>query len=230
MSEGAQEKPHFHGHRRRLRERFLKGGAEALPDYEMMELLLFLAQPRRDVKPLAKALIDHFGSFAEAISAEPAALSDIKGMGETAVIALKTVQAAAVRLSRDEVIDKPVLGNWKKLMAYCRASMAFTNVEQFRVLYLNRKNVLIADEVQQKGTVDHTPVYPREVVKRALELGATALIMVHNHPSGDPAPSRADIDMTREVREAGEKLGIVLHDHVIISKGGHNSFKSLGLL
>ena len=230
MSEGAQEKPHFHGHRRRLRERFLKGGAEALPDYEMMELLLFLAQPRRDVKPLAKALIDHFGSFAEAISAEPAALSDIKGMGETAVIALKTVQAAAVRLSRDEVIDKPVLGNWEKLMSYCRASMAFTNVEQFRVLYLNRKNVLIADEVQQKGTVDHTPVYPREVVKRALELGATALIMVHNHPSGDPAPSRADIDMTREVREAGEKLGIVLHDHVIISKGGHNSFKSLGLL
>ncbi len=208
----------------------MKGGAEALPDYEMMELLLFLAQPRRDVKPLAKALIDHFGSFAEAISAEPAALSDIKGMGETAVIALKTVQAAAVRLSRDEVIDKPVLGNWKKLMAYCRASMAFTNVEQFRVLYLNRKNVLIADEVQQKGTVDHTPVYPREVVKRALELGATALIMVHNHPSGDPAPSRADIDMTREVREAGERLGIVLHDHVIISKGGHNSFKSLGLL
>ena len=230
MSEGAQEKPHYHGHRRRLRERFMKGGAEALPDYEMMELLLFLAQPRRDVKPLAKALIDHFGSFAEAISAEPAALSDIKGMGETAVIALKTVQAAAVRLSRDEVIDKPVLGNWKKLMAYCRASMAFTNVEQFRVLYLNRKNVLIADEVQQKGTVDHTPVYPREVVKRALELGATALIMVHNHPSGDPAPSRADIDMTREVREAGERLGIVLHDHVIISKGGHNSFKSLGLL
>ncbi len=230
MSEGGTDKPHFHGHRKRLRGRFMKAGAEALPDYEMLELLLFLAQPRRDVKPLAKALLDHFGSFAEAISAEPAALAEIKGMGEAAVIALKTVQAAAVRLARDEVIDRPVLGNWKKLIAYCRASMAFTNVEQFRVLYLNRTNVLIADEMQQKGTVDHTPVYPREVIKRALELGATAVIMVHNHPSGDPAPSRADIEMTREVREAGEKLGIVLHDHVIICKGGHNSFKSMGIL
>ena len=230
MSEGSKDKPHFHGHRKRLRDRFMKAGAESLPDYEMLELLLFLAQPRRDVKPLAKALLDHFGSFAEVISAEPAALSEIKGTGETVIIALKTVREAAVRLSRDEVIDKPVLGSWNKLMAYCRASMGFTNVEQFRVLYLNRRNVLIADEVQQKGTVDHTPVYPREVVKRALELGASAVIMVHNHPSGDPAPSRADIEMTREVQEAGEKLGITLHDHVIVCKGGHNSFKSLGIL
>ena len=230
MSEAGPDKPHYVGHRSRLRERFMTVGAEALADYEMLELVLFLAQTRRDVKPLAKALLDHFGSFAEVISAEPAALAEVKGMGETAVVALKTVQAAALRLARGEVIGRPVLGSWEKLMAYCRASMAFTNVEQFRILYLNRKNVLIADEVQQTGTVDHTPVYPREVVKRALELGATALIMVHNHPSGDPKPSAADVDMTREVRDAGEKLGIAVHDHVIVSKGGHSSFKSLGLL
>ena len=230
MSEDGPDKPHYVGHRSRLRERFMKAGAEALADYEMLELVLFLAQTRRDVKPLAKALMDQFGSFAEVISAEPAALAEVKGMGEAAVVALKTVQAAALRLARGEVIARPVLGSWEKLMSYCRASMAFTNVEQFRILYLNRKNVLIADEVQQTGTVDHTPVYPREVVKRALELGATALIMVHNHPSGDPKPSAADVDMTREVRDAGEKLGIAVHDHVIVSKSGHSSFKSLGLL
>ena len=229
MADGA-EKPHFHGHRQRLRERFLKSGADALPDYEMLELLLYLGLPRRDVKPLAKALLDRFGTFAEVISAEPAALAEVKGMGEAAIIALKSVQSAALRLSRDEVMNRHVLSHWQQLVDYCKASMAYGKTEQFRILYLDRKNNLIADEVQQEGTVDHTPVYPREVVKRALELGATALIMVHNHPSGDPTPSKADIEMTREVQAAGERLGIVLHDHVVVSKGGTNSFKTMGLL
>ena len=224
------EKIDHHGHRQRLRARFLKGGAEAMPDYEMLEMLLFGAQPRRDVKPLAKELLRRFGSFAEVISAEPERLSQIEGIGEGAVTALKAVHAAAQRLLREGVMQRPVLTNWEALMDYCRASLAFERTERFRVLFLNRKNVLIADEIQQKGTVDHTPVYPREIVKRALELGATALIMVHNHPSGDPSPSEADITMTREVRDAGEKLGIELHDHVVVAKGGYQSFKSLGLL
>ncbi|HJO68952.1 MAG TPA: DNA repair protein RadC [Rhodospirillales bacterium] len=218
------------GHRRRLRARFLKGGGETMPDYEMLEVLLFGAQPRRDVKPLAKELLRRFGSFAEVISAEPERLRQIEGIGEGAVTALKAVQAAAQRLLRDGVMQRPVLSNWEALMDYCRASLAYEKTERFQILFLNRKNVLIADEVQQKGTVDHTPVYPREIVKRALELGATALIMVHNHPSGDPTPSEADIAMTREVRDAGDKLGIVLHDHVVVAKGGYQSFKTLGLL
>ena len=223
-------KPDQAGHRDRLRTRFLKGGAEPLPDYELLELVLYLARSRVDVKPLAKALLKRFGSFAEVIGAEPAALAEIKGVGETTVAALKTVQAAAQRLARGEVMQRHVLSHWQQLMDYCRASMAFEAIEQFRVLYLDNRNHLIADEMLHKGTVDHTPVYPREVVKRALELGATALIMVHNHPSGDPTPSKADIEMTREVKEAGEKLGITLHDHVIVAKGGTNSFKTLGLL
>jgi DNA repair protein RadC len=198
--------------------------------YELLELVLFLAQPRSDVKPLAKALLERFGSFAEVICAEAEDLKRIKGAGEAAVIALKCVQAAGLRLARDGIIDRPVLANWKKVLSYCKSSMAYDKNERFRVLFLNRKNVLIADEVQQKGTVDHTPVYPREVIKRALELGATALILVHNHPSGDPTPSKADIEMTKEVRDAGDKLGIVLHDHVIVSKGGHSSFKTMGLI
>jgi DNA repair protein RadC len=218
------------GHRRRLRARFLKGGGETMPDYEMLEVLLFGAQPRRDVKPLAKELLRRFGSFAEVISAEPERLRQIEGIGEGAVTALKAVQAAAQRLLRDGVMQRPVLSNWEALMDYCRANLAYEKTERFQILFLNRKNVLIADEVQQKGTVDHTPVYPREIVKRALELGATALIMVHNHPSGDPTPSEADIAMTREVRDAGDKLGIVLHDHVVVAKGGYQSFKTLGLL
>ena len=201
-----------------------------MPDYEMLEVLLFGAQPRRDVKPLAKDLLRRFGSFAEVISAEPERLRQIEGIGEGAVTALKAVQAAAQRLLRDGVMQRPVLSNWEALMDYCRASLAYEKTERFQILFLNRKNVLIADEVQQKGTVDHTPVYPREIVKRALELGATALIMVHNHPSGDPTPSEADIAMTREVRDAGDKLGIVLHDHVVVAKGGYQSFKTLGLL
>ncbi|MBC8269461.1 MAG: DNA repair protein RadC [Rhodospirillaceae bacterium] len=224
------KKPDHSGHRARLRGRFMKSGRDSLADYELLELILFPALPRRDTKPLAKALLKKFGSFAEAISADPQELRSIDGIGEAAVVALKTVQAAALKLSQDEIMDRPVLTSWDKLMKYCRASMAYEKSEHFRVLFLNKKNVLIADEVQQQGTVDHTPVYPREVVKRALELGATAVIMVHNHPSGDSAPSKADIEMTMEVKEAGEKLGIILHDHVIVSKSGNNSFKTMGLL
>ena len=208
----------------------MKAGADALADYEMLELLLFQAMARRDTKPLAKRLLKHFGSFNEVISAEAAALKEIEGVGEAVVVALKCVQAAALRLSREEIMNRPVLANWDKLVAYCRAAMGFEKTERFRILFLNRQNVLIADEVQQTGTVDHTPVYPREVIKRALELGATALIMVHNHPSGDPKPSKADIDMTNEVKDAGAKLGITLHDHLIMTKAGHSSFKDMGLL
>ena len=224
------DKPHFAGHRKRLRDRLMCAGADALPDYELLELVLFSALPRRDTKPLAKALLDRFGTFAEVISADAKLLAEVDGAGDTVIAALKTVQAAALRLTRDEVMDKPVITSWQKLMSYCRASMAHEANEQFRILFLNHRNMLIADEVQQQGTVDHTPVYPREVVKRALELGASAVIMVHNHPSGDPTPSQADIDMTEEVRDAGEKLGIALHDHVIISKRGNNFFKTMGLI
>ena len=208
----------------------MKAGADALADYEMLALLLFQAMARQDTKPLAKRLLKHFGSFNEVISAEAAALKEIEGVGEAVVVALKCVQAAALRLSREEIMNRPVLANWDKLVAYCRAAMGFEKTERFRILFLNRRNVLIADEVQQTGTVDHTPVYPREVIKRALELGATALIMVHNHPSGDPTPSKADIDMTNEVKDAGAKLGITLHDHLIMTKAGHSSFKDMGLL
>jgi DNA repair protein RadC len=224
------EQPHHVGHRGRLRQRLMAAGPDALPDYELLELVLFAAQPRRDVKPLAKTLLARFGSFAEVISAPPALLAEVDGVGDNVIATLKVVQAAALRLAQGEVMARPVIGSWQKLMAYCRASMAHEATEHFWVLFLNRRNELIADEVQQKGTVDHTPVYPREVVKRALELGATAVIMVHNHPSGDPTPSPADIEMTREVKDAGERLGIQLHDHVIIGRRGHNSFKTLGLI
>ncbi len=223
-------KPHFLGHRQRLKDRFMRDAGASLPDYEMLELLLFLAKPRAEVKPLAKELIARFGSFADVIAADAKELVAIKGVGENTAIALKTVQAAAIRLAREQIMNQPVISSWQKLLDYCRASLAFAKTEEFRVLFLDRKNVLIADEMQQTGTVDHTPVYPREVVKRALDLGASAIIMVHNHPSGDPTPSKGDIEMTKEVREACEKLGIVLHDHLIIGKRGHASFKSLGLL
>jgi len=222
--------PDHAGHRQRLRDRFLQGGPDALPDYELLELLLFQAQPRRDTKPLAKELLKRFGSFADVISASPTELSEIPSVGDAVVTALKTVQAAALRMARDEIMNKPVISNWQRLMDYCRMSMGRNKVESFRILFLNHRNELIADEQQQHGTVDHTPVYPREVVKRALELHATAMIMVHNHPSGDPAPSKADIAMTKEVRDAAEKLGIELHDHVIVSKSGSTSFKDLGVL
>ncbi len=223
-------KPDQVGHRERLRDRFMKGGADALADYELLELILFQSRPRGDVKPLAKSLIKRFGSFAEVISAAPERLTEINGVGSSTVVALKSIQAAALKLSQAQVLNKPTLASWSALMDYCRASMAYHTTEQFRILFLDRKNVLIADEIQQTGTVDHTPVYPREVVKRALELGASAVIMVHNHPSGDPTPSRADIDMTNKVKEAGEKLGVTLHDHIVIGRAGDTSFKSMGLL
>jgi len=223
-------KPDQVGHRDRLRDRFMKGGADALADYEMLELILFQSRPRGDVKPLAKALIQRFGSFAEVISAAPERLTEIDGVGSSTVVALKSIQAAALKLSQAQVLNKPTLASWSALMDYCRASMAYHTTEQFRILFLDRKNVLIADEIQHTGTVDHTPVYPREVVKRALELGASAVIMVHNHPSGDPTPARADIDMTNKVKEAGEKLGVTLHDHIVIGRAGDTSFKSMGLL
>ncbi|MCH8092032.1 MAG: DNA repair protein RadC [Proteobacteria bacterium] len=223
-------KPHYLGHRQRLKERFMRDAGASLHDYEMLELVLFLAKPRAEVKPLAKALIARFGSFADVITADVKELVAVKGVGENTAVALKTIQAAAIRLAREQVMNKPVISSWQKLLDYCRASMAFAKTEEFRVMFLDRKNVLIADEMQQTGTVDHTPVYPREVVKRALDLGASAIIMVHNHPSGDPTPSKGDVEMTKEVREACEKLGISLHDHLIIGKSGHASFKSLGLL
>lgn len=224
------DKPHYIGHRKRLRARFLKTGSESLHDYELIELLLFGAIPRGDVKPLAKRLITTFGSFAEVISADARTLALEDGLGETAVCALKIAQAGAIRLAQEQVMNKPVLSSWQMLLDYCRASMAYHGVEQFRLLYLNRKNVLIADELQQRGTIDHTPVYPREVIKRALELEASALIMVHNHPSGDTSPSPADIDMTKRIKSIARPLSIEIHDHVIVSRKGYYSFKSTGLL
>jgi DNA repair protein RadC len=218
------------GHRERLRARFLKGGADAMPDYELLELTLFSAVPRRDTKPLAKALLARFGSFAEVIAAPRARLMEVKGVGETVVHHLKIVEAAAHRLAKTRVINRPALSSWTALLDYCTAAMARSQNEEFRVLFLDRKNVLIADEVQNRGTVDHTPVYPREIIKRALELSASAVILVHNHPSGDPTPSKADIAMTREVASAAKALGIAIHDHLVIGRGGHASFKSLGLL
>ncbi|SRR5690606_5082766 len=223
-------KPDYTEHRKRLRERFMQGGPDALPDYELMELVLFRVNAQKDTKPLAKALIKEFGGFAEAISAPPERLKQIYDVGDKTVIELKLIQAAAVRLARKTVIGRQALSSWTAVLDYCHASMAYEQREQFRILFLDRKNVLIADEVQQQGTVDHTPVYPREVVKRALELAATGIILVHNHPSGDPTPSRPDIDMTRRIVEAAEKLGIVVHDHVIIGRGGHSSLRSLNLM
>jgi DNA repair protein RadC len=221
--------PHYHGHRERLRARFMEAGAQALADYEMLELVLFRAVPRRDVKPLAKDLLQRFGSFAEVISAPVERLKQ-EGLGEAAVIELKIVQAAAQRLARGEVKKRTALSSWTAVIDYVRAAQAFAEKEQFRILFLDKKNQVIADEVQQEGTVDHTPVYPREVVKRALELSATALILVHNHPSGDPTPSQADVEMTRQVAQVARTLGIQVLDHVIVGKDGHASLKGLKLI
>jgi DNA repair protein RadC len=226
----ADAAPHYHGHRERLRTRFRQAGADALTDYELLELLLFRAAPRRDVKPLAKLLIAKFGSFAEVISAPVARLAEVKGLGPAAITELKVVQAAASRLARGQVKQRTVLSSWSTVLDYCRTAMAFADKEQFRILFLDKRNQLIADEVQQVGTVDHTPVYPREVVKRALELSATAIILVHNHPSGDPTPSRADIQMTQSIVEVARPLGISVHDHIIVGKEGHASFKGLKLI
>jgi DNA repair protein RadC len=222
--------PHYWGHRQRLRDRFLAGSDEALPDYELLELLLFYAVPRIDTKPLAKALIERFGSLAGTLHATPEQLADFERIDHFAITLFKAVRTLAARVVREDLTERPALDNWDKLVAYLRATMAHRMVEQFRLVFLDRRNVLIADEVQNQGTIDHTPVYPREVVKRALALDASAIVMVHNHPSNHPAPSKPDIEMTKQVREALDKVGIVLHDHLIISRRGHTSFRQMGLL
>ncbi len=221
---------HLEGHRQRLKERFRLGGADNMPDYELLEMLLFRSIPRRDTKKLAKDLIAKFGTFAEVISAPPPRLMEVSGVGQSTITDLKLVAASAQRLARIEVMNKPVLSSWNAIIDYCRAEMAFENKEQFRILFLDKSNTLIAAEMQQQGTVDHTPVYPREIVKRALELSATAIILVHNHPSGDPSPSNADVKMTHQIVETARPLGIVVHDHVIIGRKGHFSFKGKGLI
>ncbi|RAI59381.1 RadC family protein [Roseicella frigidaeris] len=218
------------GHRARMRQRLLQAGPEAVLDHELLEMVLFLALPRRDTKPLARALLGQFGSFANAIAAPPDELRAVGGLGEAGVAALKTVQAAAQRLVRAELRQGVVLDGWDRLIDYLTLHLARERVEHVHVLYLDARNRLIADEAQGRGTVNHTPVYPREVVRRALEVRATALILVHNHPSGDPTPSRADIEMTAEVKAAAAVFGIVLHDHVIIGNGRHASLRQAGLL
>ena len=212
------------GHRQRLRSRFMAAGGDTLPDYEILEMVLFGAIPRGDVKPLAKRLLKRFGSFADVIAAPPETLSEVDGMGEASIAALKIIEAAAQRLGRETVMDRPVLSNWDRLIEYCRMQLGRAEREHFRVLFLNRKNVLIADEEQQRGTIDHTPVYPREVVKRALQLGASAIIMLHNHPSGDPTPSDADRAITRRLHRAGATVGVELLDHLVV---GDHEFVSL---
>ena len=217
-------------HRKRLRARFMEGGATAVPDYELLELVLFRAIPRQDVKPLARRLLDSFGDFNRVITAEPARLVTVQGVGDAVVQELKIVEAAAQRMMRARVMNRPILSSWDALLDYCHTAMAHGETEQFRILFLDRKNVLIADEQQARGTVDHVPVYTREVVKRALELNASALILVHNHPSGDPTPSDADITMTGQIVDAAEVLGITLHDHLIIGKERELSFRAAGYL
>jgi len=224
------ERDHRRDHRSRLRHRFMEGGAAAMPDYELLELILFRALPRGDTKPLAKRLLKTFGDLNRVMAASPARIKDVNGAGQAVVEQLKIMEAVAHRMARAQVIQKPILSSWDSLLGYLQTAMAHQQIEQFRVLYLDRKNVLIADEEQGKGTVDHVPVYPREVVKRALELNASALILVHNHPSGDPSPSEADIEMTYAIRDAAQVLGIVLHDHLIIGKATELSFRSQGLL
>ncbi len=231
MSDPAEkDTPHYHGHRDRLRERFLSGGPDALPDYELLELILFMAIPRRDVKPLAKELILKFGNLAGVLNAPVSALEKFDGLSENTVIALKSIQAAAHRMLKQDIMNRPVLNSWARLMDYCQATMAHETKEHFRILFLNKKNELIADEIQQSGTVDHTPVYTREVIKRTLELDATAIILCHNHPSGDPKPSQDDIVMTNAIVEAASAMNIVVHDHIIVSKKGTSSFRALGLI
>jgi DNA repair protein RadC len=226
----ASREPHYHGHRQRLRERFRVAGADALTDYELLEMVLFSAQPRRDVKPLAKALLKRFGSFAEVVHAPETLLREIEGMGEASINQLRLMAAAATRIAKGELKQRTRLASWSDVIDYCRTSMAFAEKEQFRILFLDKRNQLISDEVQQTGTVDHTPVYPREVIKRALELSATAIILVHNHPSGDPSPSQADVRMTKAIVDIATPLGIAVHDHIIVGKNGHASLKGMGLI
>jgi DNA repair protein RadC len=227
---GFSEAPQYHGHRERLRDRFREAGADALSDYELLELVLFRALPRRDVKPLAKTLITRFGSFAEVVHAPEARLRATSGLGDAAVTELKLIAATASRVAKGQLKQRTVLSSWSAVIDYCRTAMAFADREQFRILFLDKRNQLIADELQQVGTVDHTPVYPREVVKRALELSATAIILVHNHPSGDPTPSTADIQMTKSIVAISSPLGISVHDHSIVGNNGHASLKGLRLM
>jgi DNA repair protein RadC len=229
LAEAVDEAPHYHGHRERLRQRLIAAGADNLPDYELVEVILFASNPRADVKPLAKDLLNRFGGIAALLSADPEALASA-GLGLAGIAALKAVREAALRLMRSELQERPVVGSWDKLVEYCTAHIAHGKVEEFHILFLNRKNVLIKYEQQQRGTIDHTPVYPREVVKRALELQASALILVHNHPSGDPTPSKADIAVTRDIVKAAQPLGVTVHDHLIIGRGRHTSLRDLGLI
>lgn len=222
--------PHFHGHRQRLRERFMDAGEAALADYEMLELLLFRAIARRDVKPLAKALITRFGSFAETVAARPERLREVDGLSEAAIVEIKLVEAAAKRLARGALQKRPVLSSFMEVLDYCRTAMAFAEREEFRILFLDKRNALIADEVQGIGTIDHTPVYPREIVRRALELGSSALILAHNHPSGDPTPSAVDIRMTKDIAAIAQPFGITVHDHLVVGRHGHSSFRGLKLI
>lgn len=224
------DEPHYHGHRDRLRARFLENGPEALQDYELLELVLFMAIPRRDVKPLAKDLLKKFGSLPALLNAPVEEILKIEGISDNTATALKAITATAHRMMKRELMNQPILNSWARLMDYCTSTMAHETREHFRILFLNKKNEMIADEIQGSGTVDHTPAYPREIMKRALELGATAMILLHNHPSGDPKPSEADIDMTRLIMRAAEPFEIVVHDHVIISKNGYTSLKNLGLI
>ncbi len=223
-------RPHYWGHRQRLRDRFLGGGHAAMPEYELLELVLFDAIPRIDVKPLAKALLAVFGDLNGVVAASEHRLLQVPGTTPRVFYQLKVVEAIAHRMARARVMERSVISSWEALMSYCRTVMAYRDTEQFRILFLDRKNVLIADEAQGKGTVDHVPVYPREVAKRALELNASAIILVHNHPSGDPTPSQADISMTEQIDMACGAIGVVVHDHVVIGKGSEASFKTLGLL
>jgi DNA repair protein RadC len=231
MTQSAKkEEPHYHGHRDRLRARFREQGAESFADYELLELVLFQVIPQKDTKPLAKTLIKHFGGLAEIMNAPVEELIKIDGIKDNTALALKAITALSHRAMKAELRKNPILNSWTRLMDYCVATMAHEQKEHFRIIFLNKKNEMIADEIQNSGTVDHTPAYPREIMKRALELGATALILVHNHPSGDPKPSQADIDMTRHIIKAAEPFSIVIHDHVIVSRNGYSSFKNLGLI
>jgi DNA repair protein RadC len=229
-SASGKPKPHYHGHRERLRTRFREAGAQALSDYELLELVLFRALPQRDVKPLAKELIEKFGSFGEVIAAPEERLKEVKGLGDSAVTDLKIMQAVAGRMTKGAVKKRDMLSSWPAVLDYCRTNLAFDDRENLHILFLDKRNHLIRGETQQRGTVDHTPVYPREVIKRALELQATALILVHNHPSGDPTPSRADIQMTKAIIDIAQPLGIAVHDHVIVGKDGHASLRGMKLI
>lgn len=225
-----ESKPHYHGHRERLRERFDQAGADALADYELLELLLFRFIPRQDTKPLAKALITRFGSLAGVLAAEPARIAEVDGAGPSVAQDLKIAHAVHLRAQRAELAKRPVISSWTQLVNYVRDAMAHEPREQFRALFLDVKNQLLADEVMNHGTVDHAPVYPREIARRALELSAGAVILVHNHPSGDPKPSAQDIAVTREIIKALETIQVRVHDHLVVGRDGVASFKSLGLM